>query len=88
MGRIKVRVDQQDKLLQATTQAREKTQDILNEDIKKLQADHSASSENLQEFKDETHTSFKDVGNLQGDFGNLLSALDKVVSKLIAKLDK
>ena len=80
-------MDKQDKLLQATNQAREKTWDILNEDIRKLCADHSASTENLEDFKEEVHTSFKDVANTQGDFGKRISALETAVSKLIAKLD-
>ena len=36
-------MDKQDKLLQATNQEGEQTWDILNEDIRKLHADHSAS---------------------------------------------
>ena len=47
MGRLRARVDQQDKILKVTTQVGEKTWDILNEDIRKLRANHSASSENL-----------------------------------------
>ena len=63
MGRLRARVDKQDKLLQVTNQAGEQTWDILNEDIRKLRADHSASAENLEDFKEEVHTSFKDVAN-------------------------
>ena len=88
MGRLRARVDKQDKLLQATNKAREQTWDILNEDIKKLRADHSASTGNLEDFKEEVHTSFKDVANTQGDFRKRISALETVVSKLLAKLDK
>ena len=88
MGRLRARVDKQDKLLQATNQAGEQTWDILNEDIKKLRADHSASLENLQDFKEEVHTSFKDVANTHGDFGKHISALETAISKLIAKIDK
>ena len=88
MGRLRARVDKQDKLLQATNQAGEQTWDILNEDIRKLRADHSASIENLEDFKEETHTSFKDVANTQGDFGKHISALETAVSNLIAKLGK
>ena len=88
MGRLRGRVDKQDKLLQATNQAGEQTWDILNEDIKKLRADHSASLENLQDFKEEVHTSFKDVANTHGDFGKHISTLEKAVSNLMAKPDK
>ena len=88
MGRLRARVDKQDKLLQATNQAGEQTWDILNEDIRKLRADHSASTENSEDFKEETRTSFKDVANTQGDFWKRISALETAVSKLIAKLGK
>ena len=70
MGRLRTRVDKQDKLLQATNQAGEQTWDILNEDIRKLRADHSTSTENLEDFKEEVHTSFKDVSNTQETSGN------------------
>ena len=88
MGRLKARLDSQGKLLQATSRAGEQTWDILNEDIRKLRADHSASSENLEDFKEEVRTGFKDAANIHGDFGKHISALETVVSKLIAKLDK
>ena len=88
MGRLRARVDKQDKLLQATNQEGEQTWDILNEDIRKLRTDHSDSSENLEDFKEETRTSFKDVANTQGDFGKRISGLETVVSKLTAKLGK
>ena len=81
-------MDKQDKLLQATNQEGEQTWDILNEDTRKLCPDHSASIGNLEDFKEEVHTSVKDVANTQGDFGNHISALETVVSKLLAKLDK
>ena len=69
MGRLRARLDSQDKRLQATSQAGEKTWDILNEDIRKLREDHSASSKNLENFKDEVRTGFKDAANTHGDFG-------------------
>ena len=88
MGRLKARLDSQDKRMQATSQAGEQTWDILNEDIRKLREDHSASSENLEDFKEEVRTGFKDAANTHGDFGKRISALEIAVSKLIAKLDK
>ena len=88
MGRLRARMDKQDKLLQATNQGGEQTWDLLNEDIRKLHADHSASADNLEEFKEETRTSFKDVANVHGDFGKRISALETAVSKLMAKLGK
>ena len=81
-------MDKQDKVLQATNQAGEQTWDLLNEDIRKLRADHSALVENLEEFKEENRTSFKDVANVHGDFGKRISALETAVSKLMAKLGK
>ena len=88
MGRLRARLDNQDKLLQATTKAGEQTWDLLNEDLRKLRADHEASTENLEDFKEETHTSFKDAANIQGDFGKCISALETAVSKLMAKIGK
>ena len=88
MGRLRARLDSQDKLLQATSKAGEQTWDLLNKDIRKLQADHSSSTENLEDFKEETRTSFKDAANIQGDFGKRISALETGVSKLMAKLGK
>ena len=88
MGRLRARLDNQDKLLQATSQEGEQTWDILNEDLRKLRADHSALAENLEYFKEEVHTGFKDAANIHGDFGKRISALETVVSKLIARLDK
>ena len=88
MGRLRARVDKHDKLLQASNQAGEQTWDILNEDIRKLRADHTASIKNLEDFKEETQTSFKDVANTQGDVGERISALETAVSKLIAKIGK
>ena len=88
MGRLRARLDNQDKLLQATTKAGEQTWDLLNEDLRKLRADHEASTENLEDFKEETRTSFKDAANIQGDFGKRISALETAVSKLMAKIGK
>ena len=70
MGRLRARLDKQDKLLQATNQVGEQTWDILNEDIRKLCADHSDTTENLEDFKEEIHTSFKDIANTEGESGN------------------
>ena len=88
MGRLRARLDNQDKLLQATTKLGEQTWDLLNEDLRKLRADHEASTENLEDFKEETCTSFKDAANIQGDFGKHISALETAVSKLMAKIGK
>ena len=88
MGRLRARLDNQDKNLQATNKAGEQAWDLLNEDIRKLREDHSASTENLDEFKEETRTSFKDVAITHGDFGKRISALETTVSKLMDKIGK
>ena len=88
MDRLRGRANNQDQLLQSTIQAGEKSWDILNEDIRKLRADMSAPARNLEEFKESVHTSFKDVANTQGDFGNRIAALEVAVNMLLAKLDK
>ena len=88
MDRLRGRANNLDQLLQSTIQAGEKSWDILNEDIRKLRADMSDPARNLEDFKESVHTSFKDVDNTQGDFGNRLSALEKAVNKLLEKLDK
>ena len=88
MGRLRARLDNQDKLLQETTKAREKMWDLLNKYLRKIRVDHEASTENLEDFKEETHTSFKDAANIQGDFGKRISALELAVSKLMAKIGK
>ena len=69
LGRLRARLDNQDKLLQDSNKAGEQSWDLLNKDLRKLREDHSASAENLEDFKEETRTSFKDVANAQGDFG-------------------
>ena len=69
MGRLRARLDNHDKLLQDSNKAGEQSWDLLNKDLRKLREDHSASAENLEDFKEETRTSFKDVANAQGDFG-------------------
>ena len=88
MGRLRACLDNQDKLLKATAKAGEQSWDLINEDLRKLRADREASNENLEDFKEETRTSFKDAANIHGDFGNRLSALEMVVSTLMAKIGK
>ena len=88
MGRLRAYLDNQDKLLKATTKAGEQSWDLINEDLRKLRADHEASTENVEDFKDETRTSFKDAANIHGDFGKQISALEKAISKLMAKIGK
>ena len=69
MGRLRGRMDSQDKKLKEVSQAGDKTWDLLNEDIRKLREDHAASSERLEDFKDEVRTGFKDEVNTHGYFG-------------------
>ena len=86
MGRLRAKLDNQDKKLQDVTKAGEQTQDLLNKDLRQLREDLSASTEKLEDFKDETRTSFKDAAITHGDFGKRISALESAVSKLMAKL--
>ena len=85
MDRLKIQADNQDQRLQETTVAGEKSWNRLNEDLRKLQADHLAA---LEEIKEDVHTSLKDVANVHGEFGNRINALELAVNKLIEKLDK
>ena len=86
MGRLRARLDNQDKMLQDVNKAGEQTWDLLNKDLRKLREDLSASTEKLEDFKDEMRTSFKDAAITHGDFGKRISALEFAVSKLMAKL--
>ena len=88
MDRLRIQANNQDQRLQTTIEAGEKSWNMLNGDLRKLRADLSAPSENLEEFKEGVFTSFKDVANAHRDFGNHISALEVVVNKLLAKMDK
>ena len=88
MGRIRACLDGHEKKLEESSKAGDKTWDLLNEDIRKLRDDHAASAEKMKEFKDEVRTGFKDEANIHGDFGKRITALETVVAKLVAKLDK
>ena len=88
MGRLKARLDSQDKKLEEASQAGNKSWDLLNEDIKKLREHQAASSERMEDFKDEVRTGFKDAANTHGDFGKRISDLETAVAKLAAKLNK
>ena len=88
MGRLRGQMDSQDKKLKEVSQAGDKTWDLLNEDLRKLREDQAASSESMEEFKDEFRTGFKDASNMHGDFGKRISSLETAVVRLVAKLDK
>ena len=88
LGRLRAHLERQDKLLQEANQAGEKAWDLINEDIRKLRADHAASTENLENFEEESHTNFKDVANVHGDFGNRISTLESTIANLKAKMGK
>ena len=87
-GRLRGRVDSHDNKLKEVSQAGEKTWDLLNEDLRKLRADQEASSEKMEEFKDEVCTGFKDNTNMLGDFGKRLSKMETAVANLAAKMNK
>ena len=88
MDRLKLQTDSQDQWLQETKVAGEQSWNLLNEDIKKLRADLSASLENMEEFKEDVQTDFKDNANTHGDFGKRICALEQSGNKLLAKMDK
>ena len=88
MGRLRGWLDSQDKKLEEASLAGEKSRDLLNEDVRKLREDHAASSKRMEDFKDEVRTGFKDAVNTHGDFGKRISALETIVAKLVAKMDK
>ena len=88
MGRLRGRLESQDKKLEEASQAGNKSWDLLNEDIRKLREDQVASAERMEDFKVEVHTGFKDAANTHGDLGKRISDLENVVGKLAAKLNK
>ena len=88
MGRLRGRLDSQDKKLEEASQAGNNSWDLLNEDIRKLREDQAASAERMEDFKDEVRTGFKDASNTHGDFGKRINDLETVVAKLAAKLNK
>ena len=88
LGRIRAWLDQQDKLLEESNKARETAWNIINEDLRKLRADHEDSIEKLENFKEDTQTNFKDNANVHGNFGNRINALENAIAKLRSKMGK
>ena len=84
MGQLRIKMDANDKKIDAVSKAGEKSWDLLNTELRQLRADLTG---NLSDFKEETRTSFKDEANTQGDFGNRISALELEVAKLKSKLE-
>ena len=76
MGRLRAKLDDQDKTLEAVSKAGEHSWDLLNKDLRQLRADLNG---NLKDFKEETRTGFKDAANTHGDFGNRITALETEV---------
>ena len=85
MGRLRLKLDDNDKKLDAVSKAREKSWDLLNNELRQLRADLTG---NLNDFKEETRTNFKDEANTHGDFGNRISALEIEMAKLRSKIEK
>ena len=85
MGRLRIKLDDNDKKLDAVSKAGEKSWDLLNNELRQLRDDLTG---NLKYFKEETRTNFKDAANTHGDFGNRISALEIEVAKLKSKLEK
>ena len=88
LGRLRGRLDQQENLLKESNQADEKAWDLINNDLRKLRADHDSSKETLEEFKEEAQANFKDVANVHGNFGNRISSLESAMANLKANLGK
>ena len=88
LGRLRARLDQQENLLKESNQAGEKAWDLINNDLRKLRADHDSSKETLEEFKDEVQANLKDMANVHGNFGNRISSLESAMANLKAKLGK
>ena len=66
----------------------EKAWDLINEDLRKLRADHEDSNEKLENFKEDSQTNFKDIANVHGNFGNRISALEAAIANLQSKMGK
>ena len=88
MGRLRARLDQQENLLKESNRAGEKAWDLINNNLRKLRADHDSSKENLEDFKEEVQANFKDVANVHGNFGIRISSLESAMVKLKANLGK
>ena len=85
MGRLRFQMEGNDKKLDAVSKAGEKSWDLLNNELRQLRADLTG---NLNEFKDETRTNFKDEANTHGYFSNRISVLEIEVAKLKSKIEK
>ena len=84
MGQLRIKLDANDKKIDVVSKAGEKSWDLLNTELRQLRDDLSG---NLNDFKEETRTTFKDEANIQGDFGNRISTLELEVAKLKSKLE-
>ena len=88
LERLWAYLDQQENLLKESNQAGEKAWDLINNELRKLRADHDSSKENLENFKEEAQANFKDVANVHGNFGNQISSLESAMANLKANLGK
>ena len=88
LGRLRARLDHHDKTLKESNQAREIAWNLINEDLRKLRADHEDSNEKLGNLKEETQTNFKDNANVHGNFGNRINALESAIANLQTKMGK
>ena len=85
MGQLRLKLDVNDKKIDVVSKAWEKSWDLLNTELRQLRDDLTG---NLNDFKEETRTTFKDEANIHGDFGNRISALELEVAKLKSKIEK
>ena len=81
MGRLRAKLDEQEKKLQTVSKAGDQAWDMLNQELRELR-------DKLKNVKNDSRTGFKDAAITHGDFGNRITALEAEVANLKAKLDK
>ena len=81
MGRLRAKLDEQEKKIQTVSKAGDQAWDMLNQELRELR-------DKLKTVKNDSRTGFKDVAITRGDFGNRITALEAEVANLKAKLDK
>lgn len=81
MGRLRAKLDEQEKKLQTVSKAGDQAWDMLNQELRELR-------DKLKTVKNDSRTGFKDAAITHGDFGNRITALEAEVANLKAKLDK
>ena len=83
---LNIQEDNQDQRIQDSKSAGEQCWNQLNEDVKKLRSEISASIGKLDDFKDEMRSDPKDIAKAQGDFGQGLSDLEQAINKSLRSI--